>query len=150
MGRTEVIRDATARDSSPMAKLAGQLGYNSSPGEMRKRLSLLQKNPNHAVFVAQLQAGSVAGWVHVFIRIGVESDSFAEIGGLVVEEARRQAGIGRLLVKASENWARKKGCSSVRVRTNVVRTETHQFYEHMGYVIQKRQTVFQKRLKEKA
>ena len=145
-----IVRPASPPDSKDISQLSAQLGYPAPPVAIRKRLSAIGKSRDHAVFIAETSEGSVAGWVHIFIRISVESDRFAEIGGLVVDEAHRTAGIGRLLVKACEGWARKKKCASVRVRTNVMRKETHQFYENLGYAIQKSQTVFQKKLARRA
>ncbi|MFB3920620.1 MAG: GNAT family N-acetyltransferase [Terriglobia bacterium] len=86
------------------------------------------------------------GWVHVFVCHLVESDAFTEIGGLVVDEKWRGAGIGRLLVEQAEAWARAKGCTSIRLRSNIIRQEAHQFYSKLGYRIVKTQHAFTKTL----
>ncbi len=140
------IRSATIQDGYAIAELSGQLGYPSTVEEIVKRLRLIGNKTDHGVFVAELPGGDIAGWVHVLIEVHLESGTFAEIAGLVVEEHHRGIGIGRKLVEAAEHWASGKGCASVRVRTNVIRKETHKFYERVGYEVMKKQSVFQKLL----
>jgi GNAT superfamily N-acetyltransferase len=84
--------------------------------------------------------------VHVFLCQLMESDPHAEIGGLVVDERRRGAGVGRLLLEQAETWARTQGCTSVRLRSNIIRKEAHQFYLKRGYTLVKTQHAFAKPL----
>lgn len=76
----------------------------------------------------------------------MESDPHAEIGGLVVDERHRDAGIGRLLLEQAEAWARAKGCGTIRLRSNIIRKEAHQFYLNVGYSNNKTQHAFAKTL----
>lgn len=50
-----------------------------------------------------------------------------------MDEGYRQAGIGRLLMRSAEQWAREKGCEAITLRSNVLRQEAHIFYEKIGY-----------------
>jgi GNAT superfamily N-acetyltransferase len=70
----------------------------------------------------------------------------AEIFGLVVAQGRRASGVGRRLVEAVEQWARGRGLTDISVRSNVVRPESHSFYERIGYPRLKTQHVYRKRL----
>ena len=45
-----------------------------------------------------------------------------------------------------EQWARKHGCKSVNLRSNVARKDAHAFYQSLGYNLVKTQHVFQKNL----
>jgi len=74
---------------------------------------------------------------------------FAELGGLVVDEARRGSGNGRALLAKAEGWAAENGCAMLRVRSNVQRAAAHQFYERMGYAVTKSQFVLEKQLSER-
>jgi GNAT superfamily N-acetyltransferase len=64
----------------------------------------------------------------------------------VVDAAQRGLGVGRALVDAVESWARTRGLDRVVVRSNVVRLESHPFYERIGYKRIKTQHVYRKGL----
>ena len=141
------IRRATPADLEALTALAAQLGYPSSSAEIEARLRRLSAHPDlHAVYVAETPPGAVVGWMHVFISARVESDPFAEIGGLVVDQQQRRAGVGEALVAAAETWARERGLATLRVRSNVVREHAHRFYERRGFEQIKQQAVFHKQL----
>ena len=50
-------------------------------------------------------------------------------------------------MKAAENWAIEKGCFNIYIRSNVIRTRAHEFYERMGYTMVKSHYIFRKALK---
>ena len=112
---------------------------------IKKRLLEILAHPDDVVYVACLD-DQVKGWVHGFYSRRVESDSFVEIGGLVVDAHYRNRSIGRLLVDEILEWARTKGCEKVRVRTNTIREEAHQFYLKRGFLLNKEQKIFDKLL----
>ncbi len=142
------MREAVAADVPALAALAGELGYPSSEGEVGERLRrLLAHSDLHAVFVAEGEAaGEAAGWIHVFAAHRLESEPFAEIGGLVVGAASRGGGLGEALVGRAEAWARERGLAHLRVRSNVVRERAHRFYERLGFERLKSQVVLAKEL----
>lgn len=98
------------------------------------------------MFVAETTTGDVIGWEHVSVNHLLESGTRAEINGLIVEEARRSAGAGKLLLDAAEEWARERGCESVNLRSNVIRERAHGFYLRSGYEHYKTQKAFRKTL----
>ena len=65
-----------------------------------------------------------------------------EIMGLSVGSDVRRMGVGRALVKAVEAWAQQIGDRQIVVRSNVVRPESHPFYEKIGYKRKKTQHVY--------
>ena len=139
------MRGAHPDDSAGLARLSTQLGYPMSPAEAAAQLETLGRSGDHALFVAVAE-GSLAGWLQVSFPRIFESPVSAEIAGLVVDEERRGAGIGPLLLAAAESWARERGCRAIRVRSNVVRERAHRFYEREGYGRIKTQQVFEKLL----
>lgn len=141
------VRLATLADAAAIARLSGQLGYASTTAETARRLTDLNGNGEHAVFVAD-SSGTPLGWIHVAMSHSLLADTPAEIAGLVIEEHHRGWGIGRALMEHAEQWARNKGCRSVRLRSNVVRFRAHAFYEGLGYQVTKSQKVFCKDLTE--
>ena len=50
------------------------------------------------------------------------------------------------LVRAAEDWARTLGVGEVFVRSNIVREQSHPFYESSGYERTKTQHVYRRRL----
>jgi GNAT superfamily N-acetyltransferase len=140
------IRPATQGDVYRLAMLCEQLGYPSTPEQVRQRLDELQRNEHQAVFVAEEVGGQVVGWVQVFGRQLLVVDRHAELGGLVVAEGHRGRGVGGLLMEQAEDWARARGCGALYVRSNVVREGAHRFYEGIGYDQIKTSRVFFKEL----
>lgn len=139
------LRRATIHDAPAIASLAGELGYPSEAAGMRARLEPLLQSPDHAVFVV-VAGVAVVGWTHVAVVQLVESEAYAELRGVVVAEALRSRGFGSRLLRAAEEWARQRGLTRIRVRSNVTRERTHAFYERHGYTVTKSQRVFDKRL----
>lgn len=137
------IRLVKENDSIPLADLAGQLGYPSTPEQITNRLVGIFARPDQAVFVAEVD-GRLAGWVHVFACPTVELDLYAEVGSLVVDQELRGRGIGKALMEEAEAWARQRGINEIRLRSNVIRNEAHQFYETIGYKRIKSQFTFHK------
>ena len=139
------IRRARLSDATELADLSGQLGYPATPTELRARLTRMKPASLHAVFVAEFQK-RVVGWLHVSVSHLLETPLRAEVNGLVVSEKHRSQGAGAKLLAIAEDWARKKKCTGVSVRSNVIRERAHQFYERNGYQHIKTQKAFRKPL----
>jgi GNAT superfamily N-acetyltransferase len=140
------IRRAKSADAPRMAELAGQLGYPATAAQIRGRLRGIEPASQNAVFVADSAKDGVIGWLHVSKEPLLEVEIRAEVNGLVVAEGQRSAGAGAQLLAAAENWARKNGCKSMSVRSNVIRERAHKFYERNGYEHYKTQKSFRKPL----
>ena len=136
-----LTREAKVEDSKSIADLSHQLGYPATTEETIMRLRAIISSGDNCVFVA-CHENIVVGWVHAFYGLRLESPSFVEIGGLVVDAGFRNKGLGRLLVNRVLEWAKLKGIERIRVRSNVVRTETHRFYQVLGFKEIKEQKVF--------
>lgn len=139
-----VVRSMTARDAGAVAALSGQLGYPSTPEQVTMRFRNLARDPDSAILVAEDGNGKRLGWVHASGRRFLESDPYAEIGGIVVDAGSRRRGVGGALLLEAEKWARERGYTTLRIRSNMKRTEARPFYERMGYQVIKSQYVFEK------
>jgi hypothetical protein len=95
-------------------------------------MTTVLEDPKHLILAA-VSGGAVVGWAHAYVCCLVESDTFAELGGLVVDESHRGKGVGAMLLEKVEDWARQKGCAAVSARSNVIRHEAHKFYAGRGY-----------------
>jgi GNAT superfamily N-acetyltransferase len=144
--RKLVIRGVRLSDAPKVAELSGQLGYPATAREITNRIRRLKAAARNALFVAELPDAAIAGWAHVSITYLVEAETRAELNGLVVAEGQRSLGAGAQLLKTVENWARKRGCRSMSVRSNVIRERAHRFYEREGYEHFKTQKAFRKTL----
>ena len=141
-----LIRPAGLDDISELSALCEELGYPSLNQKVKKRLEKIQNSRSDIILVA-VEKGIVIGWIHVFIALRLESDPFAEIGGLVVSSKQRGRGVGKILVNEAEKWAKENGSATIRVRSRTSRMKTRQFYEKEGYIVIKEQNVFEKSLK---
>jgi GNAT superfamily N-acetyltransferase len=141
-----VIRRATDADAAALAGLSGQLGYPESPERIGGRLRRLLASERDLVIVAEAADGAVIGWLHGAEQELLESGARCEILGLVVSEAARGKGVGRALVAAAEGWAAGRRLDLITVRSNVVRAESHPFYERLGFQRTKTQHAYRKRL----
>jgi GNAT superfamily N-acetyltransferase len=140
------IRLARSDDAPSIAELSGQLGYPATAAQMRKRLRGIKTSSQHAVFIAESAKEGIIGWLHVSRQPLLEGEIRAEVNGLIVDEEHRSAGAGARLLAAAETWARKRGCKSMSVRSNVIRERAHKFYERNGYEHYKTQKSFRKPL----
>jgi GNAT superfamily N-acetyltransferase len=140
------LREARLTDAAPIAELSGILGYPLDATAARERLERLTGRSETTVFVATLPEAGVVGWLHVAVVDTLESGRRCEIAGLVVHPDHRRHGAGRRLVARAERWAAARGFDSMAVRSNVVRAESHPFYERLGYTRAKTQHAYRKEL----
>ncbi|MGG2027862.1 GNAT family N-acetyltransferase [Gottfriedia sp. S16(2024)] len=138
-------RIASTTDSSEIARLSGQLGYNVEKNQVIERLNKIVDQKDHVVFVAEIE-GKLIGWIHAHGRYLIESPPYVEIGVLIVDSTYRGQKIGKFLVERCEEWSQLLGFKEIRVRTNETRVETLIFYKKIGFENTKAQKVFKKEL----
>jgi GNAT superfamily N-acetyltransferase len=139
------IRPLRADDATAAAALSGQFGYPVAADVMRERIERLAQTPGQALFGAD-DGGRLAGWIHLREEESLEAGLAPVISGLVVDESRRSEGIGALLLRAGEEWARSRGHHRLRVRSNVERERALRFYLREGYREKKTSRVLEKKL----
>jgi GNAT superfamily N-acetyltransferase len=113
--------------------------------DLLARIRQIAADPGRSVLVACLD-GVVVGWIDLSIEYRLQSEPVALIGGLVVADAVRGQGIGRQLCQAAQDWARGRGMTRIRVRSNAIRERAHAFYLRDGYARVKTSAVFEKTL----
>jgi predicted N-acetyltransferase YhbS len=139
------IRPIRPSDSAAVAQLAAQLGYARGAEQVRDWVQRLEGRADQAAFVAEL-GGEVVGWIEVSLAHHLQSEPFGLIGGLVVREDVRGAGIGRQLCGQAERWTREQGIHQIRVTSRSTREAAHRFYLGDGYRQVKVSMVFEKTL----
>ena len=140
------LRPARNGDAAELARLSAQLGYPQQAVEFERRLRRLLISADHPVIVAADSDTHLLGFIAIERRLVLEFGERVEIVGLVVDDAARRRGIGQALLRAAEVWARATGVDEVAVRSNVLRDESHPFYEGNGFERTKTQHVYRKRL----
>jgi GNAT superfamily N-acetyltransferase len=118
----------------------GQLGYDVAASAIADRL---QSRAEREVFVV-LDGERVVGWAAVCAQETFVDGVGGYLEGLVVDESVRSSGIGARLLDVVEAWARERGCTEIRVHSNVVRERAHTFYRRRGYAAIKTQYYFRK------
>ena len=139
------IRPANASDSKELAELATQLGYPCSDAVVFERLRAFPGNKEQALLVAAVNQKAVA-WIYLEVIDRFYIDQYVEITGFVVHEKYRNMGCGKLLISYAEKWAIEKGIKTIRLKSNVIRKEAHDFYIRNGYIKNKDQYAFMKQI----
>jgi hypothetical protein len=119
------VRGADAADAAAIAALLGELGYETSPGDVGRRLSELERGGRSAALVAE-HHGEVAGVLTLhMVQVPHEPGDWCRITVLVVAE--------RALVAGAETIARDRGCVRIEVTSALHRDGAHELYRGMGY-----------------
>jgi ribosomal protein S18 acetylase RimI-like enzyme len=126
------VREARPADAAAIAGLLDQLGYDVVAADVRKRLAALRRNDEPVLVAARGKAliGCLSWHVTPVIH---RPRPVGRITMLVVAEAERGAGIGKLLVGAAEARLRQRGCGLLEVTSNIKRMRAHAFYTGLGF-----------------
>jgi GNAT superfamily N-acetyltransferase len=136
------IREILAEDTAGITDLSIQLGYPVTAAATRENIEAIRNSRNDGLWAAFFEE-RIAGWIHVFKTTRVESGTFGEIGGLVVDKQHRRKGVGKLLVDQAKQWCISQNIPALRVRCNSKRTEAHIFYTSLQFRENKEQKVFE-------
>ena len=88
--------------------------------------------------------GRVAGYLHLCDYDLLYAPPLKNVLGIAVASRFRRQGIGRALLQAGEDWARRTGAAGVRLVSGASRTGAHAFYRRCGYGGVKQQINFKK------
>ena len=153
-----VVRKITIDDAEDICKICSQeMGYECAPALVKSKIEKLDLK-REAVFVAEVETSKgqeffhraesqLVGFIHVERYEVLYFESMANILGLAVKKDFQKQGLGKALLLAAENWAQENGIHPMRLNSGINRTDAHGFYEHLGYVSEKEQKRFLKRLK---
>ena len=142
-----LVRQATESDCPAIAIISSELGYPTTDEQVTRRFAVFRQEPaKHGTYVAvEPHLAAIVGWLHVYGVSLLESDGYAEIGGLIVRKELRRQGLGRALMEAAEKWAMENAYPELRLRSGMHRIdEAHRFYERIGYIPAKQSMMFKK------
>ena len=124
------IERMTANDLKDVLILAKQLGYPNTLEDFASRFSIIQSDPNFALYVARNSSAKVIGYVQINREAHtLLSGPRAEVVALVVDEKERSKGVGAALLNVAEAWAKENRLPLIRVRSNIKRADAHRFYQ---------------------
>ena len=153
-----VVRKITIDDAEDICKICSQeMGYECAPALVKSKIEKLDSK-RETVFVVEVENfkeqglsqgadNQLVGFIHVERYDVLYFESMANILGLAVKKDFQKQGLGKALLLAAENWAEENGIHLMRLNSGINRTDAHGFYEHLGYVSEKEQKRFLKRLK---
>ncbi|MDP9189394.1 MAG: GNAT family N-acetyltransferase [Actinomycetota bacterium] len=102
------------------------------PARARKALSEAIASEHSTVLVAE-QDGGLAGLCSAYLDLdSVRFGRRCWVEDLVVDPERRSLGIGKALLDAAKDWARRRGATHLELDSGNARTEAHRFYQREG------------------
>ena len=136
------FREATAADLPEIVRLLADdpLGATREtpgaevPEEYLTAFAAIQKDPNNAVIVAEVD-GEIAGTLQLTYIPGLTygGGERAQIEGVRVVSEQRGQGVGHALIDWAVDQARARGCRLVQLTTDRQRPDAIRFYQKMGF-----------------
>ena len=144
-----MIRMATVNDAGLVAKLAIQMWDDNTIDGMTEDLAEIIASPESALFL--LYDGEKAiGFAQCQLRHdyveGTDSSPVGYLEGIFVEEAHRNQGYAKELLKQCEAWAKEMGCTEFASDCELTNTGSLAFHLKMGFEEANRVICFIKRL----
>ena len=144
-----MIRKIKIEDAEAVQRLCNiSLGYSVSVEIVMRQIQKLSEDENHHYIYVyedeELQI--VVGFVHAEVYESLYSYAGLNVLGLAVLPEFQGKGIGKELMHHLEVNAKNDSVSFVRLNSADYRVEAHKFYESIGYICDKTQKRFIKRL----
>ena len=144
-----MIRKIKIEDAEAVQRLCNiSLGYSVSVEIVMRQIKKLSEDVNHHyIYVYEdEELQTVVGFVHAEVYESLYSYAGLNILGLAVLPEFQGKGIGKELMHYLEVNAKNDSVSFVRLNSADYRVESHKFYESIGYVCDKTQKRFIKKL----
>ena len=127
------IRTLKDTDALAVCELSRQLGYPLDSGQFLGRLLMLRENPNHSLWVMEAAEKGVCAFAHFERVVGMVHVPRLDVNALIIDERFRRKGLAKRFMLYAESYARTEDLTQVYLTCNIARTETHDFYDAMGY-----------------
>ena len=136
------VRTATEKDIPRILELYLQLAFNPPPDgtptlppeEYRRVFAKICALPGYSLLLAE-EDGEILGTTVLVILPGFAHgvSPFAVVEYVVVDEAHRRQGIGKLLMDYVIAQAKEAGCYKIMLTSDKRRDEAHEFYRSLGF-----------------
>ena len=144
-----MIRNIKIEDAEAIQRICNiSLGYAVSIETVMKQIQKLSEDVNHHyIYVYEDEKlQKVGGFVHAEVYESLYSFAGLNILGLAVLPEFQGKGIGKELMRHLELNAKNNSIAFIRLNSADYRVEAHKFYESIGYVCDKTQKRFIKKL----
>jgi GNAT superfamily N-acetyltransferase len=131
------IRDACYDDVEGLTLLINELGYTTTLSDMENRFKNISAHADYRTIVA-VKNDEIVGMAGLAKGIFYEkNEMYLRIVAFVVKQDFRKQGIAKLLIRASEDWAKEQGACTVLLNSGNrdKRQAAYAFYQKMGYVV---------------
>jgi ribosomal protein S18 acetylase RimI-like enzyme len=126
------IRDAKSKDAAQLASLFALLEHDIDEKALARSVKALAKAGEPVLVAVRGKEVIGACGIHRMI-VPHREKPVGRITILVVVEAARKLGLGRMLVEEAERRLAKLGCGLIEVTSNDRLTQAHAFYRHLGF-----------------
>jgi len=143
------VRALEAADRAAHVRMRSALWPDADVAELDAEFEEMLLDPDQVVFVAERDDGGLCGMVEAGVRAfanGVDESPCAFVEGWWVDADMRQAGIGRALIAAVEEWARARSFHELGSDAELHNTVSHRAHEALGFEERERVVYFRKRL----
>jgi RimJ/RimL family protein N-acetyltransferase len=127
----ELVALASAVASEEEAWLVADSRWRSA-GDERRYIRALQRHPDGALYVAELETGELVGRLSVMRDPHPACRHVADLG-LMVAARHRRRGIGTALMVGAEQWAREAGVRKLELHVFPHNEAAIALYEKIGY-----------------
>jgi GNAT superfamily N-acetyltransferase len=138
-----LVRRARPSDIPRILELYGQLVITSSPAESgkaptaddyRRVFARMEVIPGLEFVVAEGDGEVVGSLVLLIVpNLSHRGLPWALVENVIVDERRRRAGIGKLLIEYAIGRARDAGCYRIGLSSDSRREHAHRFYRALGF-----------------
>ena len=133
------VRDASDKDIPLILGLLCDLGRpkpqkDSDVDSFRKLVKQYVADSDKQILVAVLDDVKIVGMISMMFLPRLNRGTLEiYIPELVVVEKYQKLGIGKKLINSCIAFAKEKKCHRIRLESGNQRTESHQFYKHLGF-----------------
>ncbi|MFP4164242.1 MAG: GNAT family N-acetyltransferase [Chitinispirillaceae bacterium] len=140
-------------DDSDICALADLINQEEKQSEefsiehIEERIIDVKTSRNAEILVAEKKDDSIIGYAHINQIISLKEEPFAELRSISVDKDHKDNGIEEKLLKAVEEWSRKKGFGKLVYSSQIKNDIEHTFFEKQNYKKNKQYHSFSKSLK---
>jgi GNAT superfamily N-acetyltransferase len=135
-----IVRQALEKDIPRILELYRQLSFHPEDYhvpplyEVIKAFRKIEEYPGYKLLVAE-DSGNVVGTTVLAVLPGFAhgTSPFGVVEYVVVDEAYRSRGIGKLLMESVIALAKEAGCYKIMLTSDVRRERAHKFYKSLGF-----------------